>query len=48
MITKQVEYDATLWATREAERDRRLEATLKRQATRLGYDLVPIVERPAA
>ena len=48
MIRKQVEYDETLWAAREAERDRRLEAKLKRQAKRLGYELVPIQGRPAA
>jgi hypothetical protein len=48
MLRKQVEYDETLWAAREAERDRRLEAKLKRQAKRLGYELVPIEGRPAA
>ena len=48
MIRKQVEYDDTLWAARDAERDRRLEAKLKRQAKRLGYELLPIEERPAA
>jgi transposase len=48
MITNQVEYDETLWAIREAERDRRLEARLKRQAHRLGYELVPIDQKPAA
>ena len=48
MITKLTEYDETLWAARDAERDRRLEAKLKRQAKRLGYELVPIEERPAA
>ena len=48
MVTKQTEYDETLWAAREAERDRRLEARLKRQAHRLGYELVPIDQKPAA
>ena len=48
MVTQQTEYDDTLWAAREAERDRRLEAKLKRQAHRLGYQLVPIDQRPAA
>ena len=48
MIRKQVEYDDTLWAARDAERDRRLEAKLKRQAHRLGYELVPIEHSPAA
>jgi transposase len=48
MVSKQVEYDGTLWAAREAERDHRLQAKLKRQAHRLGYELVPINQQPAA
>ena len=48
MVKNQVEYDATLWAQRDAERDKRFEAKLKRQAQRLGYKLVPIEEKPAA
>jgi transposase len=48
MVKKQVEYDATLWADRDAEREKRFEAKLKRQAQQLGYKLVPIEERPAA
>jgi transposase len=48
MVKKQVEYDATIWAERDAEREKRFEAKLKRQAQRLGYKLVPIEERPAA
>jgi transposase len=48
MVRKQVEYDGTLWAARDAERDRRLQAKLTRQARRLGYDLVPIHHEPAA
>jgi transposase len=48
MVRKQAEYDGTLWAAREAERDRRLQAKLKRQARRLGYELVPINHEPAA
>ena len=46
MIKEQTEYDETLWAAREAERDRRLEAKLKRQAHRLGFELVPIHQQP--
>jgi hypothetical protein len=42
MVKNQVEYDDTLWATRDAQREKRLEAKLKRQAKRLGYELVPI------
>jgi transposase len=48
MVKKQVEYDATLWEKRDAERDKRFEAKLKRQAQQRGYKLVPIEENPAA
>ena len=48
MVKNQVEYDATLWAQRDAERDKRFEAKLKRQAQQLGYKLVPIEQKPAA
>jgi len=41
MVTKQVEYDDSIWAQQEAARQRRLEARLKRQAAQLGYLLVP-------
>ena len=47
MIKNQVEYDETLWATRDARRKKRLEAKLKRQAKRLGYEVVPIELKPA-
>jgi len=48
MVKKQVEYDETLWAQRDAEREKRFEVKLKRQAQQLGYKLVPIEEKPAA
>jgi len=48
MVKKQVEYDETLWAQRDAEREKRFEAKLKRQAQQMGYKLVPIEEKPAA
>ena len=48
MVKNQVEYDATLWAQRDAEREKRIEARLKRQAQQRGYKLVPIEEKPAA
>lgn len=48
MVKNQVEYDATLWAQHDAERDKRFEAKLKRQAHQRGYKLVPIEEKPAA
>jgi hypothetical protein len=48
VVKKQVEYDATLWEQRDAERERRFEAKLQRQAAQRGYKLVPIEEKPAA
>jgi transposase len=48
MVKKQVEYDGTIWAERDAAREQRFEAKLKRQAQQLGYKLVPIEEKTAA
>ena len=48
MVKNQVEYDASIWAQRDAEREKRFEAKLKRQALQRGYKLVPIEEKPAA
>jgi len=47
MVKNQVEYDQTLWATRDAQREKRLEAKLKRQAKQLGYELIPIEPKAA-
>jgi transposase len=47
MIKNQVEYDETIWDARDAERGKRLEAKLKRQAKQLGYELVPIEPKAA-
>jgi len=47
IVRKQVEYDE-IWASRDAEREKRLQARLKRQAKHLGYELVPIGDKPAA
>ncbi|PYV74382.1 MAG: hypothetical protein DMG96_20340 [Acidobacteria bacterium] len=47
MVKNQVEYDETLWATRDSQREKRLETKLKRQAKQLGYQLVPIEPNPA-
>jgi len=47
MIKNQVEYDETIWDARDAEREKRLEAKLKRQAKQLGYELVPIEPKAA-
>jgi len=48
MVKNQVEYDATLWAQRDAQREQRYQEKLQRQARQLGYKLVPIEEKPAA
>ncbi len=48
MVTKQVEYDESIWAARDAQRENRLEDKIKRQAKQLGYKLVPLEEKPAA
>jgi hypothetical protein len=48
MVKNQVEYDETIWATRDVKRQQRIEARLKRQANQLGYQLVRLEEKPAA
>ena len=47
LVRRQVEYDETIWATRNAERQKRFEVHLKREANRLGYRLMPM-EEPSA
>jgi hypothetical protein len=47
MVKNQVQYDETLWDTRDAQREKRFEAKLKRQAEQLGYELVPIEPKAA-
>ena len=47
MIKNQVEYDETIWDARDAAREKRLQARLKRQAKQLGYELVPIQPQAA-
>jgi transposase len=46
MVKNQVEYDASLWAHRDALREKRLDARLQKQAAQRGYKLVPL--EPAA
>ena len=48
MVKNQVEYDETLWAHRDQQREKRFQDKLQRQARQLGYKLVPIEEKPAA
>ena len=42
MVSKQVEYDASLWAKRDEMREQRSEARLQKQAAKRGYKLVPL------
>jgi hypothetical protein len=42
LVTKQIEYEDSIWATRDAHRQKRFEQKLKRQARQLGYELVPV------
>jgi hypothetical protein len=48
MVKYQREYDESVWVNRDAEREKRLEAKLRRQAAQRGYKLVPMEENPAA
>jgi transposase len=41
MVKRQVEYDDTLWAARNAQRQQREAVRLRQRAARLGYHLVP-------
>jgi transposase len=47
MVKNQVEYDQTIWATRDVQREKRMQAKLRRQAKQLGYELVPIEPKAA-
>lgn len=42
MVKNQVEYDATLWAQRDLEREKRIDTKLHKQAAQRGYKLVPL------
>jgi len=42
VVRQQVEYDETIWQKQDQQRQRRFEAKLRRQAQKLGYQLVPI------
>jgi len=47
MVTNQVEYDASIWAKLDANREARYEAKLRRQAERRGFVLVAKAEAAA-
>lgn len=42
IVSQQVEYDKTIWQQQDAQRERREQNKLKRQARKFGYQLVPI------
>jgi transposase len=42
IVRQHVEYDDTIWQKQDQQRQRRFEAKLRRQAQKLGYQLVPI------
>jgi transposase len=44
MVKQQVEYNSTLWAERDAQREKRLDEKLRRQAQQRGFKLVRIQE----
>jgi hypothetical protein len=44
LIKNQTEYNESIWQQRDAQRRHRHTASLKRQAARLGYKLIPIQE----
>jgi len=46
LVTRQVEFDHTLWHAIDAQCQRRIEARLTRQARRLGYQIVPLEVSP--
>jgi transposase len=46
LVTKKVEYDESIWAQQDQQRQKRFQERLKRQARKLGYELVPM--NPAA
>ena len=41
LVTKQIEYDDSIWATRDEDNRKRMENRVKRQAASLGFKLVP-------
>ena len=47
VVKNHVEYDESIWATRDAHREKRMEMKLKRQAQQLGYQLIPIEHKAA-
>jgi transposase len=44
LITQQVEFNHSLWQLKDDERQQRLQQRIAKQARRLGYQLVPIIQ----
>jgi transposase len=42
LVTKQIEYDESIWAAHDEQNRKRMEKRVKRQASLLGFQLVPI------
>jgi hypothetical protein len=42
LVTRQIEYDESIWAVHDEENRKRMENKLKRQASRLGFQLLPV------
>jgi transposase len=42
LVTRQIEYDESIWAVHEQENRKRMETKLKRHASRLGFQLIPV------
>jgi hypothetical protein len=41
LVTRQIEYDDSIWVARDEENRKRMENKLKRQAASLGFNLIP-------
>jgi len=41
LVTRQIEYDDSIWAARDEENRKRMENKLKRHAASLGFNLIP-------
>ena len=48
MVKNQMEYDESIWAQRDALREKRFDAKLRKQAAQRGYKLVPAQEKTTA
>jgi hypothetical protein len=42
LVSRQIEYDESIWAAHDEQNRKRMEKRVKRQASLLGFQLVPI------